>query len=247
MKKIKHFLKKITKLILSEKLQTKIYLFRRRKYFGQRFIDFDLRKYLNFNDGFFIEMGAMDGVKYSNTLHLEKYKNWKGVLVEPSISNYKKCKKNRPASNVYNFLCSSFKNSGTEKLFYDIGAMSFSKVDNADLNYEEHLNAARKILSKDALDEKQYPIKCIAITELLQKSDAPKLINFFSLDVEGAELEVLNGLDFDKYLIQYLLIESRDNKKTIKFLKDYDYVLIEEPEETNLLFSHASFNSEKIM
>lgn len=241
MKKTKHFFKQFSKIFLSNNLQTKIYLFRRKKYFGQRFIDFDLRKYLNFDNGFFIEMGAMDGIKYSNTLHLEKYKNWKGVLVEPSISNYEKCKNNRPVSSVFNYLCSSFENSGKEMLFYDIGEMSFSKVEDTDINYEKHLDEARKILSKYSIEEKKYPIKCIAITELLEISAAPKLINFFSLDVEGAELEVLSGLDFDKYLIQFLLIESRDNKKTIKFLKNYDYVLIEELEETNLLFSHASF------
>jgi len=130
-------------------------------------------------------------------------------------------------------------------LFYDIGEMSFSKVEDSDLNYEEHLMRARKILSKYSLQEKKYPIKCIALTELLKKSGAPKLINFFSLDVEGAEYEVLSGLDFDKYLIQYLLVESRNTEKTTKFLKNYNYVLIAELEETNLLFSHDSFNSDK--
>ena len=69
-------IKEILRFFVPEKLYTKMYLYRRRKYFGQRFIDFDLRKYLNFKKGFFIEMGAMDGITYSNTLHLEKYKDW---------------------------------------------------------------------------------------------------------------------------------------------------------------------------
>ena len=46
-------IKEILRFFVPEKLYTKMYLYRRRKYFGQRFIDFDLRKYLNFKKGFF--------------------------------------------------------------------------------------------------------------------------------------------------------------------------------------------------
>ena len=42
-------------------------------------------RYLNYNNGFFIEVGGADGVIQSNTIHLERYKNWTGVLVEPNI------------------------------------------------------------------------------------------------------------------------------------------------------------------
>ena len=68
-----------------------------------------------------------------------------------------------------------------------------------------------------------------------------ELINFFSLDVEGAEIEVLNGFNFDKYKIQYLLIESRNISRTKNFLSKYDYILKTQIDKSNLLFCHKSF------
>ncbi len=234
-------IKEILRFFVPEKLYTKMYLYRRRKYFGQRFIDFDLRKYLNFKTGFFIEMGAMDGITYSNTLHLEKYKNWTGILVEPSIAEYEMCVENRPTSKVFNFLCSSYDNEGKEYLFYDMGAMSYSKFANSDNDYLEHHKNAKIILDKFSKNEKSYNVKTISISKLLDSSNSPKLINFFSLDVEGAEIEVLNGFNFDKYKIQYLLIESRNISRTKNFLSKYDYILKTQIDKSNLLFCHKSF------
>ena len=75
----------------------------------------------------------------------------------------------------------------------------------------------------------------------MDSTNSPELINFFSLDVEGAEIEVLNGFNFDKYKIQYLLIESRNFSKTKNFLEQYDYVLNKQIDKSNLLFCHKSF------
>ena len=69
------------------------------------------------------------------------------------------------------------------------------------------------------------------LNELLKNSKAPKLIDFFSLDVEGSELNVLQGVNFSEYNFKYLLIEITDIdqgkyvKKVINFLKEKDYIL----------------------
>lgn len=63
------------------------------KYFSINEIDIKIEKYLNFDNGFFVELGANDGVNQSNSLYFEKYRNWKGVLVEPIPHNYLLCKK----------------------------------------------------------------------------------------------------------------------------------------------------------
>ena len=57
-------------------------------------------KYLNFNNGYFIEMGAHDGIHNSNTYYYEKNKNWTGILIEPSF-NYKFLIKNRSNKNKF--------------------------------------------------------------------------------------------------------------------------------------------------
>ena len=51
--------------------------------FGLNGLDLALLPWLDFRDGFFIEAGANNGVKFSNTLFFERYRNWRGLLIEP--------------------------------------------------------------------------------------------------------------------------------------------------------------------
>ena len=58
-------------------------------------------KYLDYNNGFYIEIGANDGVLQSNTLYYEKNKRWSGILVEPIKEKFKNLKKNRSSENFF--------------------------------------------------------------------------------------------------------------------------------------------------
>jgi hypothetical protein len=62
----------------------------------------NLKKFLNFKNGFFLEVGAYDGLLFSNTVDLEINLNWRGILIEPDFNQYIKCVKNRPNSIVVN-------------------------------------------------------------------------------------------------------------------------------------------------
>ena len=55
-------------------------------------IDRKLEKYLDFEEGFFVEAGANDGFNQSNTYYLEKIKKWSGILIEPIPDLYNKLK-----------------------------------------------------------------------------------------------------------------------------------------------------------
>ena len=65
---------------------------------GLNQIDQQLLQYLDYSGGFFVELGANDGIRQSNTLFLEKKKHWKGLLIEPFPERAKECEKNRPNS-----------------------------------------------------------------------------------------------------------------------------------------------------
>ena len=78
----------------------------------------------------------------------------------------------------------------------------------------------------------------ITLTELLEKSNAPKLIDFLSLDVEGAELDVLKGIDFERYNFRFMLIEIRNFDRINQFLKDYNYRFIEKLSIHDYLFKY---------
>ena len=69
-----------------------------------------LKKYLNFKNGYFIEVGAHDGVFQSNTLNLEKELGWTGLLIEPSLNAFLDCVKNRPNSKCLNIALTSYQN-----------------------------------------------------------------------------------------------------------------------------------------
>ena len=66
-----------------------------KKYYGKNNLDKKLENYLKYNNGFYIEIGAYDGITQSNTYYYEKNKNWKGILIEPSKSVFEKCKFHR--------------------------------------------------------------------------------------------------------------------------------------------------------
>jgi len=50
---------------------------------------------LHFDGGFFVELGAGDGLNLTNTLYFEKYRNWRGILVDPALTNVLSCLENR--------------------------------------------------------------------------------------------------------------------------------------------------------
>src|SRR5688500_12891393 len=72
----------------------------REQSFGLNELDVKLKPYLDFEGGFFIEAGANDGLRQSNTCYFEKYRGWRGLLVEPIPEKARQCRKNRPNSIV---------------------------------------------------------------------------------------------------------------------------------------------------
>ena len=65
------------------------------------------------------------------------------------------------------------------------------------------------------------------MTSLLEEAEAPELIDFLSLDVEGNELNTLKGLDFSRYSFKYLLIEARQPQEIVNYLAPKGYELRE--------------------
>ena len=73
--------------------------------------------------------------------------------------------------------------------------------DNLDLDincHNEHIETGKKYLDEGE-SSFSFGAKSATLNSILQKANAPSLIDFLSLDVEGAELDVLKGIDFKKY------------------------------------------------
>ena len=206
-----------------------------KKFHGNELLDKKMLKYINYKNGFYIEIGAHDGILNSNTYYYEKNLNWRGVLVEPS-NYFKNLKKNRSKRNLfYKKICVPFKFK--KKIsFEQIGPYSRSNdlISTKYLKWHKTKSDEVKNIYKKTVNKN---IKTSNLNDILKISKAPKLIDFFSLDVEGVEYEVLTGIDHSTYRFKYILVECRDFNKINNYLLKNNYIFIEKLSKKDYLFS----------
>ena len=152
-------------------------------------------------NGTYIEMGALDGLRYSNTYMFNQVFHWRGVLIELSPPNYNKLVKNRPneIATVHAAVCA---NKGTVH-WYKSGATTTSGI------WEFTAESYRKQWWKNATFNDTIPIECSPLRDILEKhAPTHSFFDVFTLDVEGAELEVLQSLDFEKVGFGMIVVEN---------------------------------------
>ena len=195
-------------------------------------------KYLDYSNGYFVELGANDGFTQSNTLALENKKGWRGVLIEPSPHLFLSCCKFRAKDGNSIHCCACVPFDYQEK-YVDIeyaNMMSVSTSLNSDINdLESFINSAKSQLDKFSRGLRFGAIAS-TLTSVLEASNSPADIDFMSLDVEGAELAVLSGLDFSKFKIKYILVECRNFERLEIFLKKVGYKFLEKLSHHDYLF-----------
>jgi FkbM family methyltransferase len=229
------FLKKIIKKLLPKSWRSFIEK-NFKKYHSANGLDKKMLNYLNYENGYYVEIGANDGVLQSNTLFFEKYKNWRGILIEPIKDKYQNLIKNRNSKNIfYNKALVSFEyEKNTIKLIYSDLMTTIKDNIKIDINKQlqegdRHLNFYEK--------KEEFVAETSTLNDLLDSSNAPNLIDFFSLDTEGYEKEILKGIDFNKYNFKFLLVECINNFDEISFfLKKKNYEFIEKLSHIDYLF-----------
>lgn len=170
----------------------------------------NLYDYLNkIENGFYIEAGANDGLLQSNTLDLES-NGWEGILIEPSPDNAKKCSDIRRGTTINAALVSfDYKDSFIEGDF-NLNSPS-SKVSSIPEYITDFQNE---------IFESTIKVPARTVDSIINEFNINK-IDFFSLDVEGYELEVLKGMDFDKIRPKYFLIETSNKPYYQKIIQDF--------------------------
>jgi FkbM family methyltransferase len=152
--------------------------------------------YNNKESGFFIEIGASDGITLSNTYLLETQYKWKGICCEPIPNNFEKLVKNRPNSICYK-----------EAVYNKSGLMlDFDIANNFDLisGISDHIDKYKSYVDAN---KTTIQVQTNSLLDVLNKANAPSFIEYMSLDTEGSELEILKDFNFKKYTFGLIDVE----------------------------------------
>jgi FkbM family methyltransferase len=187
----------------------------------------------------YIEAGANDGLSQSNTYFLEKKYGARGLLIEASPSSFEKLLANRSARNIFE-CCALVPDDYPEKFVEMIYAnlmTTAAAVDNCDLPIppSDHAQNGSRFLPSHL---RPYRFGAVAATlqSLLAKHRITR-VDIFSLDVEGFELGVLQGVDLTAVDIARLLIECRNIDRMDAFLSRAGYVLKDQLSRHDYLFA----------
>jgi FkbM family methyltransferase len=177
-----------------------------------------IKFYNNKLNGFFVEIGASDGLELSNTYLLETCYKWKGICCEPIPIIFEKLMKNRPNSICYK-----------EAVYNQSGlTLTFDIANNYNLlsGISEYIDTHKS--SVDA-NKSTIQVQSISLLDVLDNANAPSFIEYMSLDTEGSELEILKNFDFEKYTFGLIDVEHNYNEprrtkiKNLLLSKGYIY------------------------
>jgi FkbM family methyltransferase len=169
---------------------------------------------------------------------LELFYGWNGLLIEPIDSTFQKLKKNRNGRRNFLLKAACVSSSYSLPTVDIIYANLMSTAVGLDTDVEDPVAHAeygtRFLAPDDSIRVEQVP--AITMTRALEIAKAPGEIGLLSLDVEGAELEVLKGIDFQKYQFNWIVVESRKIGRISDFLDGHGYVLLSKLSKHDYLF-----------
>lgn len=191
------------------------------RFYSQNGEDYLLTEFFNNQKkGFFVDVGAFDGIHYSNTYTFEQ-QGWDGICIEPNPKYYILCMENRPNSICVQSACiSNDNNQSIEFYIEDIGLLSgldCSDKRKADVQ-ERYRNRGLNFMGFEKIKVPARSLNSILGEFLPNRQN----IDFITIDVEGRELDVLRGLDLELYSPRILVVEATtdaDNHSLIEYLK----------------------------
>lgn len=191
-------------------------------------------------NGIYVDVGAYDGVDINNTLYFEKTHNWTGVNVEPMKESFDQLVMNRPRSiNLNCAVCNSdgetefFNNTGHTKLISGIKSTFDSRHLQRLHNENRSWGSTTELI--------KVPTKRM---ETICDDHQIVHINYLSIDVEGAEFEVIKSINFDKVFIDVIGFENNYDDVSvpiIAYLNDKGYVVIHTAMDIFMIHEKSAF------
>ncbi len=174
----------------------------------------------NKKDGVFVDIGAHDGVSFSNTFFFENL-GWKGICIEPIPEVFERLQKARKATCIKG--CISDKYDTASFLCIKGYAEMLSGILE---NYEPgHVERIRKEILEKGCTSEVIPVKCYNINRLFLDQGIQH-VDYLSIDTEGGELDILKSIDFDQFDIDVIDVENNYGTAFQNLLEPKGYKLI---------------------
>lgn len=156
------------------------------------------------DDGFFVEAGANDGFTQSNTYWLERFRGWRGILVDPMEEYARACREERPTAHVVRaaLVDDDFEGDEIEMVFGDLMSAPAG-------SHEDDDAWVRPGLALGWRDQYRATVPARTLSSILEEAGSPD-VDLLSLDVEGYEPQVLGGLDLHRHAPRWILVEMHD-------------------------------------
>ena len=178
-----------------------------------------------YKNGFYVDVGAHDGISLNNTLYFEKNNNWSGINIEPIKKVFDKLVINRPNNINLNFAVCN--NEGETDFLCNTGytEMLSGIKDNFDARHLHRLQLENIQYSSTT---EVIKVKTKKLETILHENNISH-INYLSIDVEGAEFEVIKSINFDKVFIDVIGFENNYNDVSVpivEYLQNKGFLII---------------------
>lgn len=162
--------------------------------------------------GYFVELGAYQGVFISQTYFLETERNWDGIIVEPNPKWLNELNENRKCKIITNPI--SNEETDVTFLLHNVH-YALSKIDDGNSTFDE-------------TEIERVQMKSTTLSNLLK--DSPQEIDVLAMDIEGMELKVLEEYFANSNKkINLIALEHYDTHKVIDFFYNKPYIKIKNP------------------
>jgi len=193
-----------------------------------------------FDTGFYVDVGANDGVHGSNTLTLEQ-RGWSGLCIEPLKRNIELLRQSRKCLIDESWLASSVRDVEIlEQQTYSYvnisGHAAYGGSCIIDFIPEGH---KKTLLSRRFLPK---VVRTKTLNEVLSEYNIPRRVEFLKIDTEGSELDILMGCNLAKYSFGIISVEAtlKDDKGLVDYLSQRGYNFLQSF-GMNLLFENKDF------
>jgi len=174
--------------------------------------------------GFVVDVGAADGIRYSNSRYLIEDLGWSGLLVEPHPTFFDKIKSLYEDNNTVSVLNAAVYSKEGEMPFYVYGRDEHAQVSTLSKTFKDKVTT----IHGDKFEVEPTQVRVVKLSSILEELDH---VDFLSIDCEGVDMEVLRSNDWEKYRPSLVCVEHSMPRSTLhEYMSSVGYTFVEATE-----------------